>query len=148
MELLQNKYLRAERAVWELEEPAILSERERKTRFSENSRNAHHYCVVYKFLVSLRRVSCAVGSKIASRTRAKEGGTLSAVGNSSEPTPGKSGNITFCAASRTTQTLQTAGLTLSMSPLPQSRSALLKFPVVCRTDPHSEPLSPYTRLSG
>ena len=44
-------------------------------------------CVVYKFLVSLRRVSRAAGSKIASRARAKGGGTLSAGGTSSEPTP-------------------------------------------------------------
>ena len=44
-------------------------------------------CVVYKFLVSLRRMSRVAGSKIASRARAKGGGTLSAGGTSSEPTP-------------------------------------------------------------
>ena len=43
MELLQKKYLRAERAVWEPEEPAPLSERNRKNRFSEKNRNSHHY---------------------------------------------------------------------------------------------------------
>ena len=35
-------YLKVERAVWELKEPALLSEQERKNRLPEKSRNSHH----------------------------------------------------------------------------------------------------------
>ena len=39
----KKKYLRTERTVWELKEPALLSEHERKNRVPEKSQNFHHF---------------------------------------------------------------------------------------------------------
>ena len=75
MELLQKKYLGAERAVWEPEEPAQLSERERKNRFSEKSRSAHHFpemklsFVIFRALNGLYKAFTCVAKLFCLSTR-------------------------------------------------------------------------------